>query len=120
MVQRWTRLPITLEILRALKKVWESDVDKDKATMLWAEASMCFFGSLRSGEVIVPKDDQYDETVHLSYGDVKVNSPSNPQYLEARIKVSKMDPFRKGVTVYLGRTDSDLCPVAAIFAYMVQ
>ena len=29
-----------------------------------------------------------------------------------------MDPFRKGVSVYLSRTDSDLCPVAAILAYM--
>jgi len=117
---RQSRLPITPDILRALRKVWESDADRDKATMLWAAVTMCFFGFLRSGEVVVPTDDQYDETVHLSYGDVRVNNTANPQYLEVKIKASKTDPFRKGVTVYLGRTDSDLCPVAAILAYMVQ
>jgi len=32
--------------------------------------------------------------------------------------VSKADPFRKGVVIYLGRTDNDLCPVGAIAAYL--
>jgi len=32
--------------------------------------------------------------------------------------VSKTDPFRKGVAIYLGRTDNDLCPVGAIAAYL--
>ena len=34
------------------------------------------------------------------------------------IKVSKTDPFRKGVHVFLGRTADPLCPVAALLAYM--
>ena len=68
---------------------------------------------------MVTKDDEYDETVHLSYGDVKVDITVNPSYLEVRIKASKTEPFRKGVTVYLSRTNSDLCPVSAILAYMV-
>jgi len=118
--QRQARLPITPDILRALRKVWEADADRAGATMLWAAACMCFFGFLRSGEIVVPKDNEYDETVHLSYGDVKVDSTVNPSYLEVRIKASKTDPFRKGVTVYLGRTNGDLCPVSAILAYMVQ
>jgi len=80
---------------------------------------MCFFGFLCSDEIVVPKDDEYDETVHLSYGDVKVDSTVNPSYLEVRIKASKMDSFRKGA-VYLGRTNGDLCPVSAILTYMVQ
>ena len=45
---------------------------------------------------------------------------SSPQYLEVRLKASKTDPFRKGVSVYLGRTDADLCPVAAVLHYMVR
>jgi len=57
---------------------------------------MCFFGFLRSGEIVVLKDNEYDKTVHLSYRDVKVDSTVNPSYLEVRIKASKMDPFRKG------------------------
>ena len=75
--------------------------------------------SSAQARLVVTKDDEYDETVHLSYGDVKVDSTVNPSYLEVRIKALKTDPFRKGVTVYLSRTNGDLCPVSAILAYMV-
>ena len=118
--QKRSRLPITPEILRALKHVWEQEADRAKAVMLWAAVCMCFFGFLRSGEVVVPSDREYDASVHLSYGDVRVDSTENPQFIEVAIKASKTDPFRKGVTVYLGRTSSDLCPVSAVLAYMVQ
>lgn len=32
--------------------------------------------------------------------------------------MSKMDPFRKGVLIHLGRTDDGLCPVGMILAYL--
>ena len=118
--QNRSRLPITPDILRALKRFWELETDRSKAGMLWAAVCMCFFGFLRSGEVVVPSEREYDATVHLSYGDVRVDNTENPQFLEVAIKASKTDPFRKGVTVYLGRTNNDLCPVSAILAYMVQ
>ena len=35
-----------------------------------------------------------------------------------KIKQSKTDPFRKGVCHYLGRTGTDLCPVAAILDFL--
>ena len=35
-----------------------------------------------------------------------------------KIKSSKTDPFRKGVNLFLGRTGSDLCPVAAMLDYL--
>ena len=40
-----------------------------------------------------------------------LQTPDAPAVVQVRIKASKTDPFRKGVTVYLGRTDNDLCPV---------
>ena len=49
--QRQTRLPITPDILRALRKVWEANTDQEGATMLWAAACMCCFGFLCSGEI---------------------------------------------------------------------
>jgi hypothetical protein len=58
--------------------------------------------------------------VHLSYGDVKVDDPSSPPFLEVHFKCSKTDPFRKGVVVYIGRSRADLCPVRAILDYMVR
>ena len=69
---------------------------------------------------MVPSDREYDSSVHLSYGDVQVDSTVQLQFLEVLLKASKTDPFWKGVTVYLGRTYGDLCPVSAIFSYMVQ
>ena len=83
------------------------------AAMLWAAATMCFFGFLRSGEVVAPSEGSFDPAVHLAYADVRTDSNSPPQMLEVRIKASKTDPFRKGVAIYIGRTDDGLCPVAA-------
>ena len=37
-----------------------------------------------------------------------------------KLKRSKCDQFGTGVTVYLGRTDSPLCPVTALLAYMAS
>ena len=34
------------------------------------------------------------------------------------IKALKTDPFRRGVNVFMGKTDNDLCPVAAVGAYL--
>ena len=59
-----------------------------------------------------------DSSTHLSYGDITFDADHNPSMAQIRIKASKMDPFRKGVMVYLGRTDNDLCPVAALAAYV--
>jgi hypothetical protein len=88
--------------------------------MLWAAACVCFFGFLRSGEMVVPDGASFDAEAHLAVGDVRVNDPSNPEFLEVRLKASKTDPFRQGVSIYLGKTHSDICPVAAVLAYAVQ
>lgn len=58
----------------------------------------------------------YDPEAHLSEGDVRLDSTSPPQSVQA---VLKTDPFRKGVTIFLGRTGNKLCPVSAIAAYLV-
>ena len=68
----------------------------------------------------MPSASQYDPTIHLSDGDVRVNDTVRPEFLEVHIKASKTDPFRQGVRVYLGKSGADVCPVAAILAYMVS
>ncbi len=76
-------------------------------------AVVCFFGFLRSGEVVSPTESSFDQDTNLTFGDVRVDSLLNPQYVEVRLKASKTDIFRKGVTVFLGRTDGGICPVEA-------
>ena len=63
-----------------------------------------------------PKD--YDSSAHLSYGDVTFDSKHAPNLAQVNIKASKTDPFRKGVAICIGRTNNDLCPVAALAAYV--
>ena len=115
-----TRLPITPVILGRLRVEWQKKSDTKDATMLWAAATMCFFGFLRAGEVVTGSDSTFDPAIHLAHGDVLIDNQYPPQFLEVRIKASKTDPFRKGVSVYLGRSGTDLCPVSAVLAYMVE
>jgi len=58
-----------------MKLAWQQLPNMWDATMLWAAATMCFFGFLRSGEVVVPRDNTFDPNVHLVKGDVKVKTP---------------------------------------------
>ncbi len=88
--------------------------------MLWAAASLCFFGFFRSGEITVPSETTYDEGAYLNFEDVTVDCLENPQLLKVRIKASKTDPFRMGVEVFVGRTNCRLCPVAAVLTYMTR
>lgn len=107
------RLPITPDILQKLKSVWgraERDFDN---IMLWAACS-CFYGFLRA-EATVPSLREYG---HLSEGDVAIDSRSNPSVVRMHIKASKTDPFRQGVFIYLGKIGNDICPVAAVTAYL--
>lgn len=79
--------------------------------MLWAACCLGFFAFLRVGEMTIPSDSEYDPEVHLSVGDIVVDDASKPSQVQIRIRQSKTDPFRQGVS---GRTGSDLCPVAAL------
>ena len=104
--------------MRVLKSVWEREGLTADTTMLWAAACLCFFGFLRSGEAVSPTESTFDPLVHLTVADVGIDSRVAPKRMEVRIKASKTDPFRKGVTLYLGRTYTDLCPVAAMLGYL--
>ena len=86
--------------------------------MLWAACGLAFFGFLRCIEFTVPTQDTFDEAVHLSYKDISVDNWHNPQLISIRIKQSKTDPFRKGVTLMLSKTDKSVCPVTALLPYL--
>ena len=119
MTRPWTRLPMTPSLMKKLRSSWEKDSQSHNNIMLWAAYCMALFGFLRAGEITVPSLKEYDPDGHLSAGDVALDSQTDPTEVRVHIKESKTDPIRKGEYVYLGRTENELCPVAAISAFLV-
>ncbi len=74
--------------------------------MLWAGASLCFFGFLRSGAITIPTDSAYESSMHVSFTDVAVDNLASLTMLKLHLKASKTDPFRKGVDVTVGKVAS--------------
>ncbi len=113
-----TRLPITPHILRGIKQLWSHRKYDPDIIMLWAACTTAFFGFFRLGELITPSAAAFDPTIHLTPADVAIDNRANPSLVEIHLKISKTDQERKGVSVYLGKTDDDLCPVAAVSAFL--
>ena len=109
------RLPITMDVLVRLFHRWRSLPDQYEASLLWAAATLGFLGFLRVGEfTAVPGSDQ----VPLSLADVRVDDHTNPTFLAVTLRANKTDPFGAGHTLYVGCTESRICPVAAVLAFV--
>ena len=113
------RLPILPSHLRQIRAVWSSSPDPD-VLMLWAVVTLAFFGFFRSGEITVPSVTAFNPTLHLCWGDVSVDSRETPTMIKVHLKVSKCDQFGRGVNVFVGHTEDDLCPVVAVLNYIAQ
>lgn len=79
-----------------------------------------FLGFFRSGEITVLSESSFDEGAQLTFRDVTVDCIEDPHVLKVRLKASKTDPFRVGIDIFIGRTNDDVCPVAAVLAYMAR
>ena len=69
-------------------------------------------------EFIVPSHDQFDQEFNLCLGNIAVDNWDNPQMLQIKIKLSKADPFRKRVNIYLSAISRDLCSIRGILTYL--
>lgn len=112
------RLPITPSVLRSIKTSLAAKALDYNNRLYWAAMCLAFFGFLRCREFTVPEGQGFDATVHLAVNDIAVDAGVYPAGISVRIKASKTDPFRQGVTLYLGKTGVDLCPVAAMVDYL--
>ena len=112
------RLPITPAILCGVHKILSQTPSDFNNIMLWAAATLCFFGFLRSGEITIPNNSNYDPSAHLNFSDISVDNSAMPSIIQVRIKASKTDPFRQGVNIHIGRTGNELCPVTALLVYL--
>ncbi len=81
-VTKRERRPITPDLLRKIKGVWNSRAHEADVVMLWAACCLAYFGFMRIGELTVPTDDGYDASCHLSWGDVMVDDPAHPSSIK--------------------------------------
>lgn len=118
--QARSRLPITPAVLRQIRASLVGGTPDVDDIMVWAAATTCFFGFFRAGELTVPTCTAFNPAVHLAWGDVACDDGQPPTMVRLFLKRSKTDQFGRGVDVYLGATGDDLCPVAAVLAYVAN
>ena len=122
-IKRWRprseryRVPITPYILQTMLIVLLQNPQEYNIMMLWAACCLGCFAFPRSGEFTAPAS-TFDPTWHLSLQDILIDSHATPSMLEIKIKASKTDQTRRGVSLFVGRTYNYLCPVTAILAYL--
>lgn len=109
------RLPITLEVLAKMQQHLQAS-DHPHRRVLWAISTTAFFGFFRLGELL-PETTSFNPATHLAWGDVAMDSHQEPRMVQIHLKKSKCDQFGTGSDVVVGRTDTTVCPVAAILEY---
>ena len=114
--QSKVRRPITLQLLNVFYHLSVQRTDNRDSLMLWAAMTLAFFGFLRLGELTCIST--FDPQLHLMNRDITFMPRNSPQYMLVRLKVSKTDPFRQGQTIVIGKTNSPLCPISAMVAYL--
>ncbi|CAG2241262.1 unnamed protein product [Mytilus edulis] len=107
------RLPITFQVLGRICNSLRAGVFSTFTDcMLETACTVAFFGFLRCGEFTVSK--HFDSTVNLSVTDVEILD----SYAILHLKTSKTDPFRKGVSIQLHKSDHTICPFSAVQKYI--
>ena len=109
------RLPVTQNLMLLIRTSLNL-ADFDHA-MFWAAFCTAWFGFLRVSE-FTSSPSGFDPAVHLSLNDVAVDSQLHPSAVFLTIKASKTEPFRKGLKLYLPRTDRLLCPISSLSYFL--
>ncbi|XP_021367462.1 uncharacterized protein LOC110459501 [Mizuhopecten yessoensis] len=114
-VTRKPRLPITFNILEKICLLLRSGVFSPFLDVMMETAcTVAFFGFLRCGEFCVTG--AFDPTRHLCMEDVNIDLVQ--QCVHITLKVSKCDPFRKGISIVLYSTCKSVCPYTTLKRYL--
>ena len=70
------------------------------------------------GELTVLSPTAFHPSTHITIRDIVIDKRDNPSLIQIHLKVSKTDQERKGVSIFIGKTGDDICPVAALTAYL--
>ena len=113
------RLPVTPPLLRQLRQYLDATAHKERVAM-WAICCMAFFGCFRLGELLLESPNSFDQQYQLTWGDVAVDSQTDPRMLRIHLKQLKTNQFHRGADIVVGRTGTDLWPVAAVLSYIAS
>ena len=100
--------------MEQIHSVLSHKIQDNNSVLMWV------FGLLRCSEFTVPSINGYDPTVHLSLQDIATDSHTAPTLIRLNIKQFKTDLFRKGIQLFLGKTNHCVCPVKAILPYLAS
>ena len=75
------RLPITAAVLRGIQGPLSLRMGQD-STAFWAIAVVAFFGFFRLGELLLESGTTYNSVLHLSWGDISIDSLTNPSMVK--------------------------------------
>ena len=110
------RLPITAEILSKMCNVLRSGfLGPYEDLVLETAFCLALFGLLRCGE-FRNRYNTFDPLIDLSIGDIQFHI--HDRYFTLQLKISKTDPFRKGVTFKYFATKQNMCPFQTMMALL--
>ena len=113
------RQPITFPIMERLHMVLLQHSGNYNNIMIWAACCLAYFGLLRVSEFTTLSPDRFDPTTDLLLLDVAVDNHNSPTTVQITLKKAKNDQFRKGHTIYMGKTTHTVCPVDALVQHLV-
>ena len=119
------RLPVTLEVMLLLEMELEDAVNwsKEYKLLVWAVATLAFFGSFRIGELLSKRAKSIDPEVDLLLKDVKLIkrtvNKKKVELLEINLKSPKEATKNiKSIRVEVFSNGTPLCPIKAYKNYM--
>ena len=101
------KLAITLHCLRLITS--KLDFHNYEHILLWAAMTSAYFGLLRKAKFTVRSHASFSFECNLTLNDVNIINTKPFDYMSLSLKDSKTDKSRKGVFIYIGCTDKDVC-----------
>ena len=114
-------LPITADIMLVLYNQFFVSPSRGhhllsyNSNLLWAACCTGYFGFMCLGEFTSSRANGRDP---VSIGDISVDSHSDPTIVRLLLRKGKTDPYGNGVFIYLGRTQSVVCPIVALLQFL--
>ena len=115
--RKCNRCPITLPLLKTIHTfLTKSTYCHTDKLMIWAAVTTAYFAFLRSSEYTSSHINKFDPATTLCFHNITKNAP----FFIINIKASKTDPFRQGCNIKLAPSRSQICPVAALSAFIIS